>query len=367
MSKKLLIVIGAGASKEFDLPIGNELKTQISRALNFKVERGGYDISGGDEVIFQALNIESQIPGNNYGALFSAAKHIFRAIPQAQSIDNFIDAHANNKCIELVGKLAITSCILKAERNSKLYINQRSGNSTLDFSKLEDVWLTKFMRILVENSRLEDMPERMKSVSMIIFNYDRCVEHFLMHALANYYGIGLEKSQELVEMMHIYHPYGTVGSLKYNGSVTYDGSQNYNGSSQVIGFGAEPDGKLLLALSKGIKTFSEGTDESTSDIAEIRSLVKNVPTTIWLGFAFHHLNMRLLSNSFVSKISDHGEKQSFATAYGMSKHDTLLIAEEIERITSVAKYSKTLNANVRNDVQCYQLFGEYTRSISLVN
>jgi hypothetical protein len=368
MPNKFLIVVGAGASKEFNLPIGNELKDQIGQSLNFRSENGStFRLKSGDSLIADAMNLEAREPNSDYQLLWNAAGHIHQAIPQAQSIDNFIDGHAQNKYIELVAKLAITRSILKAERSSNLYINQQT-KTTLDFPSLENVWLTKFFRILVENARIEDIPDRMRSVSMIVFNYDRCIEHFLTHALTNYYGITLGKAAELVEMMSIYHPYGTVGSLTYNGSSIYNGANHYDSRTQVIEYGNEPDPKLLLTLSRGIKTFTEGTDENHSDIIAIRRLVKETPTVLWLGFAFHLLNMKLLWS--VPSVMEECNyiKQSFATAYFMSKYDTQKIAFELDQLMNVQSGDTTApKAEVKNDLQCHQLFGEYTRGISLVN
>jgi hypothetical protein len=39
-SKSLVLIIGAGASKEANLPIGSELKHQIADAVNIQFDRG---------------------------------------------------------------------------------------------------------------------------------------------------------------------------------------------------------------------------------------------------------------------------------------------------------------------------------------
>ena len=113
MSINTVFVIGAGASKEANLPTGNELKSKIATLLGM-VQKGGEDI-------VEALRISTLNDGSaDIKPYLEAARHIKDALPLAISIDNFIDAHRNNNKIALCGKLAITLSILDAERRSLL-------------------------------------------------------------------------------------------------------------------------------------------------------------------------------------------------------------------------------------------------------
>ena len=69
-------------------------------------------------------------------SLQQAGWRIRDAMPQAISIDNFIDTHGENKLIELCGKLAIVRTILEAEAKSTLIVDKRQGNGQLRFEKL---------------------------------------------------------------------------------------------------------------------------------------------------------------------------------------------------------------------------------------
>lgn len=134
------------------------------------------------------------------------------AMPQALSIDNYLDAHSSDEKIELCGKLAIVECILEAERQSRLFFKLPEA-SGIDMSGLNETWYANFFQLLTENVRKEDVGKVFENVSFIVFNYDRCIEHFLVYATANYYRITIENAQQLVSKLTLLHPYGVVGRL----------------------------------------------------------------------------------------------------------------------------------------------------------
>jgi hypothetical protein len=80
--------------------------------------------------------------------------------------------------------------ILEAENKSSLYFNPQS-HQTIAFSDNAETWLVKFMRILSQERRLEDVEKIFDKVSFIVFNYDRCLEHFLVqYCPVNLRGLG---------------------------------------------------------------------------------------------------------------------------------------------------------------------------------
>ena len=272
LTKKTLFVLGAGASSEANLLTGHELKKEIADFLDIRFERG-YDQVSGDRYIVEALRIyarQTRIPRESINPHLNAACRIQDAMPQAISIDSFIDTHNDDKKIELCGKLAIVRSILKTENDSLLYFDTSNSDDKLEFSALETTWYASFMKLLTENCTREDLPKRLKSISLVIFNYDRCIEHFLFNSLRNYYGIQPQEAGNLVGEIEIYHPYGVVGNLPWQGG-------------QSVAFGAEPYPKQLLELVSQIKTFTEGTDPKASKIIAIRKCVSEANTIVFLG------------------------------------------------------------------------------------
>ena len=102
-----VIVLGAGASQEFKLPTGAELKTNIATLLDFHFQSGP-QLDRGDEKILRAL----QKFAGGYQSYLPAAYQIRDALPLAKSIDDYLEAHKDNEKIEICGKLAIVRAIL---------------------------------------------------------------------------------------------------------------------------------------------------------------------------------------------------------------------------------------------------------------
>jgi hypothetical protein len=348
--KKTLIVVGAGASKEGNLPASYELKERIAEILDIRFEFGKGQVSG-DYVTCEAIRkfSESNDPnGRNINQYWETARRIRDAMPQAISIDNFIDAHKGDSKLELCGKLAIIRSILKAESNSLLYFGRKGRSENLDYQSLDGTWFNAFMQLLTENCRVDQLEERLSAIGLIIFNYDRCIEHFLFHSLQNYYGISSERAAALVCGIEIYHPYGTVGALPW-----------YQGDS-AIEFGAEPKVGQLLDLAGQIKTFTEGTDPDSSDIVEIRKRMNESQIILFLGFAFHRVNLGLIRPT-ENKHSTPEEVRYFGTALGISQIDCDTISTELVELGG----AKRENIALRNDLTCSQLFREFWRSLSL--
>ena len=68
--------------------------------------------------------------------------------------------------------------------------------------------------MLVRGVPKENVSQIFDNVSFIVFNYDRCIEHFLLFVLQNAYGISdREAGKILVEKLRIIHPYGVVGDI----------------------------------------------------------------------------------------------------------------------------------------------------------
>ncbi len=311
MEEKTVFVIGAGASYEVGMPLGVGLKEEIARILDFE---NSHFQDFGKKILNKCIE--------QNGLLYSASC-IREGIPWAISIDNFIDSHRDNDKIAICGKLAIVVSILAAERKCHLYFNPKNIKSNLhvNFEFLKGPWYRPFFKLLTENCRAEDLADRFKNITLIIFNYDRCVEHFLYHTLKNYYGISSEESKISIENINIFHPYGSVGKLEWMIP------------RPRIGFGQEPTKQQLFYLSEGIKTFTEGIDPQSSEILKIREHVYNANKLVFLGFAFHELNMNLIApEKHRFRTKEEGRVKCYATAKGFSDHDIENIKERIKKM-----------------------------------
>ena len=349
---KTVFVVGAGASKEVGLPTGKELRETIARKLEFRNDSLG-KLERGDREILLALDDHlSQIrrehrPENRDAApslqdLVNAGHHIAKAMPQALSIDNYIDMHQDDK-IEVCGKLAIVQSILEAEARSTLHFDSGKAGAGPDYRALEETWFNSFMQILTEDHRRDGIDRLFENVSFITFNYDRCIEHYLFHALQNYYVISGSEAAELLGSLDILHPYGQVGDLPWQP----DGR---------VPFGMECGALDLLAISQRVKTFTERVDDPDV-LKKMRDLVYEAEVVVFLGFGFHPQNMELIKPPKGSSAA-----RVFATGRGISDSDCPVVEHQIK--VHFGKWQREFEVHLGKKLTCSELFGEYWRSLA---
>lgn len=347
----LVIVVGAGASKEAGLPTGYELREQIADALKTKPEgiRQQQICENRliDNALWQICQRQADRQQQNINSYHSACISIANGMQVAPSIDHFINAHRHDSEITICGKLGIAYCILSAESGSEMRVDNQNINNTINFKELEETWYNSFFHLIVDGCQLEDIPDRLSRIAIITFNYDRCIEHYLHHSLRCLYPqISPEQAAKLLENLKIYHPYGYLGPLPWV-------------SNSAVNFGGAPVTEQLVSMARGLKTFTEGTDDKHSDIIEIRSTIRSAKRVVFLGFAFAEQNLELLygSNKLVTAL----DSPVYATAHGLSNSDTQVIKKDLHDISG----HQPSDIHIRNDLTCAGLLREYGRSLKI--
>jgi len=202
----------------------------------------------------------------------------------------------------------------------------------------ENAWLKPFFSQLTKDRPNTDLDQVFHGITIICFNYDRCIEHYLIHVLQQAYSIQAEEAARLVKLLEIYHPYGTVGELKTSlnpSGVAFGATLNTNGYIQAV---------------QNIRTFTEQVEDEDS-LTRIKHAITNAETIIFLGFAYHKQNMEILKP--ISK--ERAVNAIFGTAYGISVH------EAFELKPLVRKMFQTKNSKIKIDLtlKCGQLLQEY--------
>lgn len=346
-----VFVVGAGASKEVRLPLGEELCVKIANLLNFQIKNGSI-LESRDGEIIEAFRLKARREDGNRGDInpyLQAARRIRDGMPQAASIDNYLDVHSDDEFITYCGKLAIVRTILEAERYSLLWFNSQSGSDALNFKKLQNTWFRRLWYVLVENCKVENFGARLRQLAFIVFNYDRCIEHFLYCSLQNYYSIPPDRAAEILNNLNIYHPYGKVGNLPWQSS------------AESIEFGGDIHQQKLNELTSKIKTFTEGMDPSSSEIVDIRRSMAESESIIFLGFAFHSSNLQLLFSE-TDQLPGIREIDIYGTGMGLSLTDCENITTEL-----AVKFVPTKLPKISHNLSCCQLFDEFRRGVTLVS
>lgn len=342
---RTVFVIGAGASCEFSLPTGETLKRSIASKLDFLMDDLGR-YHGGDLEIRLALILKSK-ENTGFANWIDSTTLISQAMPLAPSIDNFLNIHSDNEVVKFAGKSAIVKAIIEAEKASNLYYDPCSGDpKQIKFRNCENTWINSFFKSVTADCPISELPNRFNKLVFIVFNYDRCIEHFLFHAIMQYYNVDAKTSASMLSHLRVYHPYGTVGSLPYRGAE----SQTH--------FGATLEPNHIIQLSANINTFTEGSSKPEAELFEMRGALSQAQQIIFLGFAFHDINMNLLCEP-KSEIKKDFIPRIFATAVGHSPSNT---EEIISMLTRRFQTQKNM-ISIRYDRTCNELLNDYSRSI----
>lgn len=299
---KTVFVVGAGASNEALLPLGADLRADIARRLDLRFGSSG--ASSGDMKLWAMLEEHARDARNEFR---QAAIQIRDGMVLAPSIDEYIDKHNHDERIAMCGKCAITRAILAAEHRSRLYVGP---NKTMEFSTLDPTWYPQFARLLADGVSFQNRKRIFENVVVVTFNYDRCIEQFLSHALARIYNIKVQDARDLVRALPILRPYGSVGDY-------FDGP--------VSEFGYDDHVRLVDAISR-IRTYTERVEDDRCT-SQIRDAIANADNVIFLGNAYHPNNMGLLADG-----TRHGQQRMFFTRKGIHHDDLPMVHLALSRI-----------------------------------
>lgn len=334
---RTLFIVGAGASKEFDFPVGSELAAQIAKKLDIRFEGFNQPVGAGDFGLFEAIK---QADGGNASLLQAACWLIRDGIELSYSIDNFIDTHRHDQRVELCGKLAIAKCILDAEKASKLHVD-RNVDDTNPSLKATGTWITSLMRVMQNGVQKDQVSHFFDNSSFIVFNYDRCIEHYFYHALQALYGIAESEAAEVVATMVIHHPYGSVGALPWQG----------RSNLKSVLFGSRDSSRVIGPLLPNIKTYTEQT-ESGEDQAIISSLVEEADTVVFLGFSYLAQNLDLL----LRRVNKRRLRRVIGTGIGLSTADREIVSNALSVLTIEGASSPIIE-----QLKCSDLISQYGR------
>lgn len=317
---RTLFIVGAGASAEYKMPVGDELKWSIVQALHNVPEEGPSALGRMRGAIEQyAYEI-----GYSQSEIFADARKLANGLMQATSIDSYIEnLRQHNPRIAVLGKIGIAACLLDRERSSPLFSH---AGKPVAFQNLGNTWLNKLFQIMVEGQSVSTLNTLFDRATFVIFNYDRCVERFLECSLQNYFGLADSEARELVKGCTILHPYGTLGPWGKPGE-----------NPEAVGFGALGAGptftsqRLLKVAENDLRTYSEYIEDA-DEIARNQVALAATQTIVYLGFAFHRQNVGLLS-----RIVPRGKSRVLATTFKVPEPANEVIVDDIFSIMKVPR------------------------------
>jgi hypothetical protein len=244
-----VLVLGAGASCPYGFPTAKRLRNDICEAF-----------SNRDTSAVRLL-------GDN-----AAPAEKFLEFREAfwKSGTPSVDAFLKGRPEFLdVGKFAIAYCLIPYESEKKLY----------DPPEPDGDWYLHLSERL--NSSFDEFEQN--KLSIVTFNYDRSLEHYLFTSLLNWHGRSVDACIEKFAKLPIIHVYGQLGKIPYPQQdcrqyVPFDEDQK------------KVPGEVVNA-SRGITLLHE----EESELREVHDLLTAAERVCFLGLSYHPLNLARLA------------------------------------------------------------------------
>jgi hypothetical protein len=218
------------------------------------------------------------------------------AMSGQESVDVFLEHRAkeNPRLLEL-GKLAIAYCLVPYEQAWTL------------FRKRENDWYEYLFKGL--NALFEEFSKN--RLSIVTFNYDRSLEHYLLTAIKNSYGKSDEESENAFANIKIVHAYGQLGPAPYPDK------------KRLPYMPHNSDMVHVKRAAEGIKLYTEAQPA----LETAHKILREAEAICFLGFGFLDLNVSRLAISS----SNPGSKMIFGTAKGLIGEEVKDIRERISK------------------------------------
>lgn len=256
-----VLILGAGASVDFGYPLGNELKERVAGVFDeeFRKQlRDGYGFRPGIHHLIDKF-IEDL------------------SSDRALTIDRFLAKSTLE--YKSFGKVAITKVIMDCEDEDQLF--------------KQDSWYNTLYSIINEYPMLEGVSKN--KLSVVTFNYDRSLEHFLYQRLLDDYGD--RRHDEVVSQLGsipIIHVHGRINPLPWEDR------------KQAVEYGRNEFVPDIFEIGKQLRLPGE-TNESL-EIAQQR--IDGAEVIYFLGFGYDQSNSESLGVDKIAKC-----KNIFGTSF----------------------------------------------------
>lgn len=293
ISKRTVLVTGAGASVPYGFPTSTGLREMIlGDVRDHLLDPGSLTkmLKGriwGDHT---RINLQEYLEWcaeevDNHLSLLPGLQAKFKQ-SAVNSIDSFL-RFEDNKQFGEVGRALIAGILLACEHIGR--------------SKLEHGWYAKLWNYLVDAEPRRGFDST--KLAVVTFNYERSLQHYLTEKAKH----TSSRMEEIVKGIKFEHVYGSLGSLNGTGAVKYGDVPN---SLQV----------------NGIKLMHPRIEPNPV----IRSLLVCAERIVFLGFGFNQMNIDALELQILEG------KEIWASCYkldanSMANVEELLVSRKMKR------------------------------------
>ena len=330
------LIIGAGANREIEMPDGAELLAKI--AGGFEFERLTSDVKSRDLVALAQLfqRIAPDL-GMTYDELVAGATAIRDATLVSTNIDAILEQYGHDPAVQAAGKIAIVYYTLQAESKSTLAAEPRAKDE-LPLRGTEN-WLFQLGQLIVKGVPRAKAEECFEKLSIVCFNHDRAIEHYLPWVVQRAFGMSYEESCELVAgRLRIVHPYGVAGRLPWQDV------------EKTVAWGTE-EPEDYVGLSKRIFTASQRAS-SRQFQSYLRAEMSRAKRLAFLGFGFDPMNVAMLFDEL-----EHDNPDMLISLVGVGETEQKAILRLIHRLTGITDDSLI----TLEQMKAFELLRDYGR------
>jgi len=311
------LIVGAGASAELQFPTNAELLARIIQGYDFKRANSETSTRDGQLLLRNIYKLAERL-NKKVGDVAAAAERLRNACRLGRSIDTVLEQYDHDPLVVACGKLAITFFMGQAESRSNLKDAPRVEGELPLQGKIAEYWIYQLGQLITSGVPRSKIGQTLEQLTIINFNYDRSVEHFLPYALVMAYGIELKEAQQVIaEKLDIVHPHGSIGRLPWQ-----------KGEAPQAEWGVEQPWNIH-AIAAQLKSLNERSTDRNA-LRDIRLSVASAKRLVFLGFGFQPQNVDLLFENTLS----HNPEVLIST-YGMSSGNAATVAQMIRRLAGL--------------------------------
>lgn len=275
-----VLILGAGASIPFGFPSGRDLLVQICTNLRDATRdpfRALVDYGFGPEEVA------------SFGYELERSGQI--------SVDAFLE---NRPEYVEIGKRAISYALIPLENEDNLVMRAGAAHwYEYLFARMADVSWEDF---------------RNNNLSVITFNYDRSLEHYLFLSLRHTYGKEDVYTTKLLQAtIPIIHVYGQLGKHPYLG----EGSRAYEPRVTT---------ETVEQCAREIRILHEGEEAET--FSKAHDLLKEARKVCFLGFGYHRTNLERLQLPRIPQ-----DSPIVGSAYGLLKAERAAMEQLVSTLS----------------------------------
>jgi hypothetical protein len=268
-----VFVLGAGASVDFNFPVGKDLLQEVVEHLRSTTQIRDNVLASG----FSAKEVDEFSDALRFSAEWS--------------IDAFLE---KRQAFMNIGKAAMAAELILREQTERIF-SMRGG-------------VLNWMQYLVgrmQGPSFEAFAEN--KVTFVTFNYDRVLEHYLCTALENAWGKTQDEVGTLLRKMSIIHLHGQLGFLPWQSDRV----------DQIRAFETTLDPERIRIAADGIKVVHEGIEDRREQFDAAKAAILAAQRTYLLGVGTGNVNLERLGQK------DFPNAKVFATEVGLTQveHD----------------------------------------------